>query len=340
MKSQSRDERTFCLPSLSGVLSAIGNTPLVKLVRLFPQRMFQCYGKLEMANPGGSSKDRSALGMLLDAYERREVGPKTTIIESSSGNLGIGLAQVCRYLELPFVCVVDTRTTGAHLAILQAYGARVEVVAAMGVGTNDLLSARLQRVQELRNEIVDSFWVNQYANLSNPRAQYEIFREIHMHLGDRWDYVFLAVSTCGTLRGCRNYIQDKGLRTRIVAVDAEGSIIFGDSSKRRLIPGHGASRVPELYRVGLQDIVIKASDQDCVAGCFKLLQHESIFAGGSSGAVVSAITTMADQISKDAVVVAILFDRGERYLDTIYSRRWIQKHFGKEFRPWEMTTLW
>ena len=104
----------------SGVLSAVGNTPLVRLTRVWAPMDFALYAKLEMMNPGGSGKDRSARGMLLDARDRGDIGPRTTIIESSSGNLGVGLAQACALLKLRFVCVVDSRTTSSHVAILRA----------------------------------------------------------------------------------------------------------------------------------------------------------------------------------------------------------------------------
>ena len=320
-----------------GILKAVGNTPLVQLTRLFESSDFRLQAKLEMANPGGSGKDRSALGMLLDACERGQIGPETTVIESSSGNLGVGLAQACTYLNLRFICVVDARTTANHVAILKAYGAEVELVASADSPGGDLLTARLARVQQLKQRIADSFWINQYANPSNPHAQYEVFREICEALPDGGvDYLFVATSTCGTLRGCREYIRDHWLSTRIVAVDAAGSVIFGDTPKPRLIPGHGASKRPALYESGLEDECVHVTDRECVAGCFRLLRREAIFAGGSSGAVVAAIGKMRRHIPRGATVAAILCDRGDRYLDTVYSRPWIGENFGSDFEPWRV----
>jgi cysteine synthase A len=319
-----------------GILKAVGNTPLVQLTKLFDSSDFHLHAKLEMGNPGGSGKDRSALGMLLDACERGQIGPETTVIESSSGNLGVGLAQACTFLNLRFICLVDTRTTANHVAILKAYGAEVEVVAAADSPGGDLLAARLNRVQQLKQRIADSFWINQYANPSNPRAQYEVFREIHDALPRGTDYLFVATSTCGTLRGCREYIRDHWLDTRLIAVDAVGSVIFGDTPKPRLIPGHGASRRPALYETNLEDECVHVSDKECVAGCFQLLRREAIFAGGSSGAVVAAIGKMRRRIPRGATVAAILCDRGDRYLDTVYSRSWIGENFGSDFQPWRV----
>ncbi|MGA3026008.1 MAG: 2,3-diaminopropionate biosynthesis protein SbnA [Bryobacteraceae bacterium] len=318
----------------SGVLAAVGNTPLVQLTRVFAPIDFALYAKLEMMNPGGSGKDRSARGMLLDACDRGDVGPRTTIIESSSGNLGVGLAQACALLKLRFVCVVDSRTTVSHIAILKAYGAEVEVVDQADPVSGELLTARLNRVKQLQARIADSFWIDQYANPSNPRAQYDMCGELDRDLGRQVDYLFVATSTCGTLRGCRDYVRDHALSTKIIAVDAVGSVIFGNEPQRRLIPGHGASRRPALYESGLEDDCVHVSDRECVEGCFRLLQSEAILAGGSSGAVISAIGRMRTRIPAGAIVVAILCDRGDRYFETVYSREWISTHFGGTFRPW------
>lgn len=336
MAADVKVELTSASALSGGILKAVGNTPLIQLTRLFEPGGFYLHAKLEMANPGGSGKDRSALGMLLDACDRGEIGPETTVIESSSGNLGVGLAQACAYLNLRFICVVDARTTANHVAILRAYGAEVEIVTAADSPGGDLLGARLHRVQQLKQRISDSFWINQYANLSNPRAQYEVFREIHESLPEGVDFLFVATSTCGTLRGCREYIRDHWLGTRIVAVDAVGSVIFGDAPKPRLIPGHGASRRPALYENRLEDECVHITDRECVAGCFRLLRREAIFAGGSSGAVVAAIGKMRRRIPRGATVAAIFCDRGDRYLDTVYSRPWIAENFGSDFQPWRV----
>ncbi|MBB5062619.1 2,3-diaminopropionate biosynthesis protein SbnA [Granulicella mallensis] len=313
-------------PPAEGILSAIGNTPLVLLNRLFGDR-FYLYGKLEMLNPGGSIKDRTAMRMLLEAWEQQRIGPETTIIESSSGNLGIGLAQACSRLGLRFICVVDTLITPTNLAVLKAYGADVRLVERPHPVTGDLLSARIELVQDLCRTIKDSFWVNQYANLTNAKAHYQTMAEIHREL-PLLDYLFVATSTCGTLRGCSEYARKNGLSTRVVAVDACGSVIFGDQPKKRLIPGHGASRLPELYYSGLEDDHVKVSDIECVRGCFHLLRREAIFAGGSAGAVVAAIARYQASIPDGATCAAILCDRGERYLDTIFSKEWTGQHFG------------
>ncbi len=314
----------------AGVLTAIGGTPLVQFTRLYPELPLQVYAKLEALNPGGSAKDRPASRVILDAVQAGLARPgETVVVESSSGNFAIGLAQACRYLGLDLVCVVDPSITPQNLAILRAYGAHVDMVRERDTQSGGYLPARLRRVRELASVLPSSFWPNQYANPLNPAAQTETMREIADSLDGRVDYLFCAVGTCGTLRGCAEFVRDNGLPTQIVAVDAVGSVIFGQQPGRRLIPGHGAATVPDLYVAGLADHVVHVADTDCIAGCRHLVRREAYLAGGSSGAVVSALHRFAASIEPGATCVLILPDRGDRYLDTIYSDPWVEENFGE-----------
>jgi cysteine synthase A len=313
----------------SGVLAAIGDTPLVRLERLLPDAEFELYAKLEALNPGGSIKDRPATAIVNRALAAGAIGPDTVVIESSSGNLAIGLAQVCAYHRLRFICVVDQKTTAQNVAILGAFGAEVDLVQRPDPVTGEFLPARLARVQELLREHPNSFWPNQYANPENAAAHHTTMREIVTALDGRVDYLFCTTSTCGTLRGCAEYARTRGLATRVVAVDAVGSVIFGPPATRRLIPGHGAAVRPGLFAPGLADRVVHVTDLECVAGCRTLVRREAILAGGSSGAAVSAVHRMRDEIPPGARCAVILPDRGERYLETIYSDAWVCQHFGR-----------
>lgn len=311
-----------------GILSTIGRTPLVPLERLFDDAHFHLYAKLEAFNPAGSIKDRAALNVLARAIDRNEIGPGTTVVESSSGNMGIGLAQACAYFGLRFICVVDAKTTSQNLALLHAYGAEVEIITEPDPETGEFLEARLRRVQELRGAIPGVFWPNQYANIDNAHAHLATMREIADALG-RVDYVLCAVSTCGTLRGCSEYMLTHRLQTQIWAVDAAGSVIFEHAPHKRLLPGHGASRTPELLRRELVNLYTLATDLDCIRGCRRLLRREAILAGASSGAIISAIEKRQREIERGAVCVAILPDRGERYLDTVFCDAWVRRHFAE-----------
>jgi 2,3-diaminopropionate biosynthesis protein SbnA len=319
----------------SGILETIGNTPLVKLQRLVRGSTLQVFGKLERFNPAGSIKDRAAVSMLNEKVKNGELEPdRSVIIESSSGNLGIGLAQACRYFGMRFVCVVDANTTRQNIAILHAYGAEINVVTKPDPGTGEFLSVRLARVRELLAATPDSYWPDQYSNPLNSRAHHQTMREIVEALDGQVDYLFCATSTCGTLTGCAEYIRQQGLSTIVVAVDAVGSILFGMRPGRRLIPGHGASVRPALLDVSAADRVVHISDVECVVGCRRLVSREGILAGGSSGAIVSALEKVRTEIPDNSNCVMILPDGGDRYLDTIYSSEWVNSHFGDISRLW------
>jgi 2,3-diaminopropionate biosynthesis protein SbnA len=319
----------------AGILSTVGNTPLVRLNRFVSDPKLTLYAKLESFNPGGSIKDRPALTILGEAFAAGLVRPDSVIVESSSGNMGIGLAQACRYYGLRFICVVDPKTTLQNLQMLRAYGAEVDYVAQPDPETGEFLPARINRVKAILAQIPSAFWPNQYANLNNPMSHYRTMGEIVTALEGRLDYLFVATSTCGTVRGCAEYARDHGIATRIIAVDAFGSLIFGDVKAKRLLPGMGAGLRPPLCDVSLVDQCVHVTDLECVTGCRQLVATEAILAGGSSGGVVSAVMKIKDQIPSGSVCVAILPDRGERYLDTVYSDDWVREHFGNVERLWQ-----
>ncbi|MEO0557834.1 MAG: 2,3-diaminopropionate biosynthesis protein SbnA [Bacteroidota bacterium] len=318
-----------------GILGLIGHTPLIQLSRYLADSPLELYAKLEFYNPGGSIKDRPALNMLQDALTQGLIDADSTLIESSSGNLGVGLAQACGYLGLRFICVTDARATVMNRCILEAYGAMVDVVTEPDPVVGTFLAARLKRVQHLLDTIPNSFNCNQYTNPLNPAAHHQTIDEIMETLGGNVDYIFCATSTCGTLRGFADYIAEHGLSTQLIAVDAVGSVIFGDTPKPRLIPGHGAGVTPMHYRPGLEDAFLHVSDLDCIVGCRRLMRREAIFAGGSSGGVLYAVESMRDRLPPGSTCVIVLADRGARYLDTIYNDEWVCTHFGQVTHLWE-----
>ena len=311
------------------IIDTIGNTPFILLERLYSKSEINIYGKLEAFNPGGSIKDRTAKQLISHAISTGKLQYGDTVIESSSGNMAIGLAQACLYYGLNLVVVVDPLINQHTVKILQTYGAKIEMVkepAPIG----GFLTARLTKVNELLDNIKNSFWPNQYSNPQNPIAHHQTMKEIAESLSGKVDYLFAATSTCGTLMGCADYIEKNNLPTKIVAVDAAGSVIFGQQAGERKIPGHGAGRPSNFLDIDKVTDVVHITDKECVKGCKRLLEKEAILCGGSSGAVVSALSKKLPFIPKGATCALIFCDRGERYLDTIYNPDWVKENIELE----------
>jgi N-(2-amino-2-carboxyethyl)-L-glutamate synthase len=306
----------------SSVAACVGRTPLVALGRQFPPPGPTVVAKLELMNPSGSMKDRSAAYIVERGLADGTITPASHLIESSSGNFGIALATAARVYDLEFTCVVDPKTTPANLRILQSLGARVEVITE-GDEHGCYLGARLRRVAELCRSEPGAVWINQYANERNWQAHYHsTAAEILADLDRPLDCLVVPVSTTGTILGLARRLRSTFPRLHVVAVDAVGSVIFGGPPGPRYVPGLGAGRVPELLVPGEIDEVVSVSDAEAVAGCRALAANEGILAGGSSGAAVAAIERLRPGMPDDWQVLTVLADRGDRYLDQIYDDEW------------------
>ncbi len=306
----------------------IGNTPLVHLARLSPPESGpRVLAKLECFNPGGSAKDRSAQGMLAAALADGLIAAGDTVVESSSGNLGVALAQQCAWAGLRFECVIDPRTTPTARALIRAYGGTLHEVVAPDPVTGDWLAARIARVAELVAMIPGAWWPNQYANPHNPRAHSAgTATEIFAALPNEPTAIFVATSTTGTLGGVLQQVAARSARTEVVAVDSAGSVLFGGTRGPRRLPGLGAGVEPPLA-VGLApDRLARVTDADCVRGCRRLARAEGLLMGASSGGVVSAYLDRAETYGPEDTVVLICHDAGERYLDTVYDDAWVAAH--------------
>ncbi|RBM10153.1 2,3-diaminopropionate biosynthesis protein SbnA [Prauserella sp. PE36] len=305
------------------VFDCVGNTPVVALRRLFPERGAEVVAKLELLNPSGSMKDRSARYIVESGLRDGSIRPGARLIESSSGNFGIALAVAARVHGLRFTCVVDPKTTTANLALLHRLGAEVELVSEVD-DAGGYLQSRLRRVRELLARTPGAVWVNQYANDRNWQAFYHgTGAELTEQLVRPPDYLFAAVSTTGSILGCSRRLRERFPALRVVAVDAVGSVIFGGAPGSREIPGIGSSRVPELCSPQEIDQVVHVDDVDAAHGCRELLATEGIFAGGSTGSVVAAIRRTLPSLPRPCRVVAIFPDRGDRYLDLVYDDEWL-----------------
>ena len=295
------------------IISAIGNTPTV-LIQGTPSY----YAKLEGLNPFGSIKDRAAAYVLKKGYEDGIITSKTEIIESSSGNFAVALSAVCHVFKNKFICVVDKNLAPINKMILQSHGTKI-IVADKADQNGSFLSHRLNIVHKLIDENKNLYWVNQYDNEYIRKAYYETIGYELCNRFSKIDYLFVAVSTCGTISGLSKRVKEKYPSIKVIAVDVLGSKIFcNTTSDKRHIPGMGASIVPGNLSHAFIDDIVCISEKAAINHCRKLLK-QGIFAGGSSGAVSAAIEKYANKIKSDDIVVSVFPDRGERYLSTIYN---------------------
>lgn len=308
------------------VLDLVGQTPLLRLHRYLNASDVTLIAKVEALNPGGSAKDRPARYMIERALADGRLSTGDTVVESSSGNMGIGLAQACAVHNLRFICVVDPNAQAQNVAIIRALGGQIELVESAIDG--DFLAARLARVAELLRASPNRFWPNQYANTDNPAShQSGTIAEIDAALPDQIDYLFVACSSTGTARGCRDYLRDNGRKTKVVAVDAEGSTLFDGTAGPRKISGMGAGRLPELAEGQRFDELVRVSDLTCVAGCRRAVEREGFLVGGSGGGVLEAVRRMQDTL-RGKTAVAIIHDSGARYLGTVFDADWVGRELG------------
>lgn len=310
----------------NSLIEAIGHTPLVKLDYFSNAWSFDVLAKLELLNPGGSIKDRTAANILQRALERGEITANTTVVESSSGNMGIGLAWICLKLGLKLIMVVDPHLNQLNKNILNSLNAEVVTVENHD-GKGGYLLSRLTKVEELLREIPDSYTSNQYKNTDNPGAHVQTVDEILADSVTPPDYIFVPTSTGGTITGIAQALRARHATSKIIAVDAVGSIVFGGKPGERLIPGMGSSRKSDFITPSLIDAVVHVSDEEVVRTCHRIRDAEGLLVGGSSGAVIRAMERMSEQIPRNAKVVGMFCDRGERYIDTIYHSEWVAHNF-------------
>ena len=322
---------------LSGIRDAIGGTPLVALDRLFPGPG-RVWAKLEGFNPTGSAKDRTAAALLDSATASGILEPGGSVVESSSGNLGAALARDCALYGIDFHCVVDPRANRQTVGVMKAFGATVHHVTSPDPQTGDWLTARRARVGELLREIPGAVNLDQYSNQAAFDAHSAgTMTEIVEQLGHTPDSLLVAVSTTGTLGGCVRYLRRTGARTRVTAVDAQGSVLFGGERGDRALPGFGAGFVPELARLTDVDDVARVPAGDTVAGARALARTEGILPGASGGAVVAAAAAMLAATPghgqsappPDSDTVLIIHDFGYAYTDTLYNAEWVAQHIGE-----------
>src|SRR5213594_1548548 len=255
------------------------------------------FAKLEYVNPVGSIKDRPAYWILKRAAERGEICDETTVIESSSGNFASALAAFTRLVGLRFIPVIDPNISGTYESFLRRLCDTVVKVEERD-DTGGFLKTRLQMVHQLCASTPHAYWTNQYANPDAVEAHYHLTAGDICAEFDSLDYVFIGVSTGGTIAGMSRRLKERYPKVRIIAVDTEGSVIFGDAPRKRHIPGVGSSIVPPLLSQADIDDVVLIPEREAVAACRELLETHGLFAGGSSGTVYAAVKRYAARMAR------------------------------------------
>jgi 2,3-diaminopropionate biosynthesis protein SbnA len=282
--------------------------------------------KIEGLNLSGSIKLKTAVGLVDDAQRHGLLPAGATIVESSSGNLGVALAMVAASRRLRFICVTDPRINPACVDIIKTLGGEVRVVQQRDE-FGGYLGTRIAEAERICAESDGTVvWLNQYDSPANPSAHYattsaSLFKEF-----PDLDYLFVGTGTTGTVMGCARYVRDHGKPTKVVAVDSVGSITFGGPAGNRFIPGIGTSRLPGILDADLLHDVVVCSERDAVAMCRRLARN-GVLVGGSTGSVVaSAESYLARLGAEGQSAVALSADLGERYLNTVYDDSWCERH--------------
>ena len=294
----------------------IGSTPLVRLSRYADAKglLSAPIAKLEYFNPGGSVKDRAALSMIEDAERRGILLPGVTVIEPTSGNTGIGLAMVCSVKGYKLILTMPDSMSRERIALLRAYGARVELTA----GAQGMRGA-IEGAQQLLAEVPGSIMLQQFENEANSRAHYfTTAEEIWRDTQGRIDVFVSAVGTGGTISGTARRLKELNAAVRVVAVEpADSPVLSGGKSGAHRLQGIGAGFVPRIYDVAVVDEIIPVAYNDAVDATRTLAVNEGILVGFSSGAaLVAASQLAARKENAGKTIVVLLPDGGERYLST------------------------
>ena len=329
------------------ILQTIGNTPLVRLGNIGRELSCLLYAKVESFNPGGSVKDRIGINIIEEAERGGRLKPGGTVVESTSGNTGVGLAIVCALKGYKAVFVMPDKMSQEKIQLLRAYGARV-IITPTAVTPEDPRSY-YNVAKRIVAETPNAILANQYHNPENPRSHYETTGpEIWRQTAGRVSDVVIGMGTGGTISGTGQYLKEQNPDIRIIGVDPAGSILMETWREGQLpqdvaattykVEGIGEDFLPSTLDLSVIDDVIRIGDQESFLMTRRLVKEEGIFAGGSSGTAVAAALRYARNLEGDRLVVVVLPDSGSRYLSKIFNDDWMREH-GYLHTAWSEITL-
>ncbi|NNF34832.1 MAG: pyridoxal-phosphate dependent enzyme, partial [Saprospiraceae bacterium] len=317
----------------NNILETIGNTPMIKLNKSVSDVPALVLGKIETFNPGHSIKDRMALKMVEDAEKAGKITPGGTFIECTSGNTGMGIAIAASVKGYKCIFTTSDKQSKEKIDLLKAHGAEV-IVCPTNVEPDDPRSY-YSVAEKLSKEIPNSFWCNQYDNLSNTQAHYESTGpEIWEQTGGKITHLVVGVGTGGTVSGTSKYLKEQNPDIKIWGIDTYGSVFkkyheTGEFDEKEIYPyiteGIGEDILPENVDFGLIDHFEKVTDKDGAVAARKLAREEGILLGYSAGSALAGLLQMKDQLTADDVVVIIFHDHGSRYMGKIYNDDWMRE---------------
>lgn len=300
------------------VIELIGNTPLVRMPKIAGDLPCDFAIKLELTNPGGSSKDRPALAMIEAAEEAGLLKPGGTIVEPTSGNTGVGLAIVANQRGYKCVFVMTDKVAPEKVDLLRAYGAEV-VVCPVAVPPEDPQSY-YSTAERLVNEIPGAFRPDQYSNQVNPESHYRTTGpELWRQTEGKITHFVAGAGTGGTISGVSRYLKEQNPDIKIIAADPEGSVYSGGSGRPYLVEGVGEDFWPTTYHPDLIDEVIPVSDHDSFIMARRIAREEGILLGGSCGTAVAAGLRVAETLGPDDLMVVLTPDSGRGYLSKVFN---------------------
>ncbi|MEW5805758.1 MAG: cysteine synthase A [Acidobacteriota bacterium] len=292
------------------ILDLIGNTPILHLNNLKRPGEGDVYAKIEFMNPGGSVKDRAALGLILDAEKKGLLSKGSTIIEPTAGNTGIGLALIGVLRGYRVIIVMPEKFSKEKRILCQALGAELVLTP-----TEEAMEGAISKAKELAVQIPNSYVPQQFENPANPSIHYHTTgREIFEQMGGNVDAVVIGAGTGGTLTGVGRYMKERVRDVIVYLVEPEGSIFGGGKPGPHRVEGIGSEFIPGTLDMNLVDHVITVTDIDAFDMVRQLAQKEGLLVGSSSGANVWAALKVAGELRKGKIVVTVLPDGSERYM--------------------------